>query len=160
MSELVIRKTESKDIKWINDLIKKRWHGDFVVAHGVVYIPGDLPGFVALITKRRCGLGTYTMNNKECEIVTIDSLWENKGIGSKLIDKILETAKENKCNRVWLITTNDNIRAINFYKKRGFKITAIHKDALEKSRRLKPSIPHESSTGMAIKDEIELEYKL
>jgi len=47
-----------------------------------------------------------------------------------------------------------------FIKKKGFKIVAIHLNALEQSRRLKPEIPFLGSNDIEIRDEIELEKTL
>lgn len=60
------------------------------------------------------------VNNGECEIISLDSLIENQGIGTKLIEKVIETARQHQCKRIWLITTNDNIKAIRYYQRRGF----------------------------------------
>ena len=62
--------------------------------------------------------------------------------------------------RVWLITTNDNLDAIRFYQRRGFMISAIYKNALEFSRKLKPSIPTIGRYGIYMRDEIEFEKQL
>jgi RimJ/RimL family protein N-acetyltransferase len=85
---------------------------------------------------------------------------ERKGVGTELINKVIEFAVEVKARRVWLITTNDNIDAIKFYQKRGFRIIRIHTGAIDLSRKLKPSIPVVGNYGIPIRDEIELEMKL
>lgn len=80
------------------------------------------------------GLVTFHMENSGCEIVSLDSKAENQGIGTKLVQLVIEKAKEKHCSRVWLITTNENIRAIRFYQKRGFDMKAIHRNAVEDTR--------------------------
>jgi RimJ/RimL family protein N-acetyltransferase len=62
--------------------------------------------------------------------------------------------------RVWLITTNDNSDALKFYQKAGFRIVAVHRDAVALARRLKPEIPLVGENGIPIRDEIELELVL
>jgi hypothetical protein len=49
---------------------------------------------------------------------------------------------------------------LRFYQKRGFVIAAIHVNALEKARRLKPEIPLIGEDGIPLRDEIELEMIL
>ena len=71
-----------------------------------------------------------------------------------------DIAIQSNCTRLWLITTNDNIPALIFYQNRGFNLVAIHKNALEFSRRLKPEIPMIGLDGIPIRDEIELEMML
>ncbi|MFP3471139.1 GNAT family N-acetyltransferase, partial [Micrococcus sp. SIMBA_144] len=61
------------------------------------------------------------------------------------------------CSRITLITTNDNLAALKFYQKRGFVMTAIHRNAVEKARKIKPEIPLIGNDGIPIRDEIQLE---
>jgi hypothetical protein len=56
-----------------------------------------------------------------------------------------------------LITTNDNLRALRFYQRRDLRLAALHADAVEESRRLKPTISLVGENGIPIRDEIELE---
>ncbi|GAB6277014.1 MAG: hypothetical protein SAMD01599839_15540 [Rectinema sp.] len=60
---------------------------------------------------------------------------------------------------MWLVTTNDNIDALRFYQKRGFELLKIHRNAISKSRKIKPTIPETGNYGISIRDEIELELK-
>jgi ribosomal protein S18 acetylase RimI-like enzyme len=59
-----------------------------------------------------------------------------------------------------VITTNDNLDALRFYQRRGFRITKVHTDALKESRRLKSEIPETGLYEIPICDEIELERDL
>jgi len=61
---------------------------------------------------------------------------------------------------MWLITTNDNTRALRFYQKRGFHLVAVYPNSLNESRRLKPQIPIIGIDGIPLRDEIELEITL
>jgi ribosomal protein S18 acetylase RimI-like enzyme len=160
METLKIQRVESADSGWVTAFIKNRWHDAFVVAHGEVFYPAELTGFIARYEDEPDGLITYRIKDDECEIVTLDSLIENRGVGTRLIREVLAEAGLKKCRRVWLITTNDNTRAISFYRNRGFRIAAIYRGALDVSRKLKPSIPLENDQGIPIRDEIELEYPL
>lgn len=66
------------------------------------------------------------------------------------MDKIIEKAKSEKYSKLWLMTTNDNESAMEFYKNRGFNLTEIHKGAIEKSRELKQTIPEFGENGIRI----------
>ena len=54
-------------------------------------------------------------------------------------------------------TTNDNLDALRFYQRRGFRIIAVRPGAVDESRRIKPSISAIGEYGIPIRDEIELE---
>ena len=62
----------------------------------------------------------FIIEKEECEICSLNSFIENKGIGTNLINKVKEYAKQKNCTRLKLITTNDNIRGLEFYQRRGF----------------------------------------
>lgn len=58
-----------------------------------------------------------------------------------MVNAVLNIARKQNLKRVWLVTTNDNLSAQNFYLKKGFKIIAVYKDAMKQARKLKPQIP-------------------
>jgi hypothetical protein len=56
------------------------------------------------------------------------------------------------------VTTNDNVDALRFYQRRGFRLRAVRPGAVDDARRtLKPEIPAVGEQGIPIRDEIELE---
>ena len=87
-------------------------------------------------------------------------LFKKRGIGTLLIKAVAEAAKAQGCKRLWLITTNDDTNAIRFYQKKGFVLVALHVNAIEKSRELKPSIPLVGMDGIPILHELEYEMWL
>ena len=131
---------------------------NFLVSRGKTYSVQDLDGILVKENGKIIGLGLYYIKN-DCEIVLLETFVQNKGIGTKIIEKIKEIAKENKCKRIWLITTNENTNALRFYQRRGFHIANIYINALEESRKINPEIP-KIEDGIEIRDEIELEIKL
>jgi GNAT superfamily N-acetyltransferase len=159
MNDSRIRAIQPADEQWIVHFTEEHWGASFVVAHGVVYHPGELPGFVALDADGRpTGLVTYRIADKACEVVTLNSVQENHGVGTALLDAVRDVAAQARCSRIWLVTTNDNLRALGFYQKRGYRLVAVHRDALQRSRELKPSIPLVSPDGIPLRDEIEFEF--
>lgn len=160
MADFSIRALESADREMVLQFTIEHWGADKVIAHGVTYFPHTLPGFVATTNGEIAGLLTYHLEGNECEIVTLDSLREAQGIGSALIGAAKEAAKQTGCRRLWLITTNDNLNALRFYQKRGFCLVAVHRNAVNESRKLKPEIPLTGDYGIPLRDEIELEMRL
>lgn len=154
---LAFRRSTPGDVPQICEFWREHWGGEFVVAHGKVYRPDGLAGFIALDGDQWVGLVTYQVLDRECEIVSLDSLREGEGIGSRLIEKVLEEAQRAGCARLFLVTTNDNLHALGFYQKRGFKLVRVNREALEASRKIKPAIPLIGLHGIPLRDEIELE---
>lgn len=140
--------------------ITESWGAESVVAHGEIFHPAELPGFSAEAEGEVIGLLTYHIEGEACEIVTLDSWREGFGVGSALIEAAKQAVVRVGGHRLWLITTNDNTHALRFYQKRGFVIAAVHVNAMENSRKLKPEIPMVGMDGIPIRDEIELEMWL
>jgi ribosomal protein S18 acetylase RimI-like enzyme len=160
MTTYDIRPTEPEDAEWIERFTIEHSHAPFIVAHGESYFPHDLPGFVAESLGTPIGLISYRIDGPECEIISLDSEIENQGVGTALLEAVAGEAHASGCVRLWLITTNDNLRALGFYQKRGFELVAIHRNALDRSREIKPQIPLAGENGIPMRDEIELELYL
>lgn len=155
-----IRELSDQDREWARDLLVTHWGSAVVVSRGRLLDAGRLPGFVGLVDGTPGGLVTYRVEGDQCEIVTLNSLIEGRGVGKALVAAVADAARRAACHRIWLITTNDNDPAIGFYRRRGFVLAAVHKDAIEFSRKLKPEIPKLGRGGIPIKDELEFELFL
>ena len=94
------------------------------------------------------------------EIGSLNSTKKGKGIGTAMIEKVKEFAGKKGIKNVWLLTSNDNIDSLKFYQKRGFRITKVYPDAINRARKIKPEIPEIGNYGIPLKDALELEYKL
>ena len=145
---------------WIEALLREHWGSIIQVTRGRLHDASGLAGYVALYDQERTGLITYRAEGNACEIVTLNSLVEGRGIGTALVQAVREAALEAGCKRLWLITTNDNLTALRFWQKRGFSLMRVHRNAIADSRRLKPEIPLTGEHGIPIRDEIELEIVL
>lgn len=155
-----VRQLTVDDLPRLRAIWKENWGDEFVVAHGVIYYPDSLDGFVALDDDKWVGEITYTFSGNECEIVSLDSARQGMGVGTMLIHKVIEQAREKDCGRIFLITTNDNLNALGFYQKRGFELVAVHRGAINDSRKIKPGIPLIGANNIPLRDEIELELIL
>ena len=93
--------------------------------------------------------------------MTIRSLREGRGIGRALLDAVRNAAIEAGCRRLWLVTTNNNVRALAVFQRWGMDIAALRRHAVSDARRrLKPSIPERDAKGVPIVHELELELRL
>src|SRR5439155_8963 len=82
-------------------------------------------------------------------------------VGTALLAEAGLTAAAAGCTRLWLITTNDNVDALRFSQRRGFRLAALYPGAVDDSRaRLKPEIPPVGDYGIPLRDELELELRL
>ena len=155
-----IRKIERTDQAWVQAFLMAQAGAIRNVSRGVLHQCDALPGFIASLAGKQVGLLTYHVNGRDCEVVTIHTAVRRQGVGSALLNQAVMNARKLDCDRIWLITTNDNEPAIQFYKACGWQLTAVHKGAIAQSRKLKPEIPLTGLNGIPIDDEIEFEIRL
>ncbi|WP_421385170.1 GNAT family N-acetyltransferase [Bacillus salacetis] len=145
----------------VEEFFTTHWGSPEMVISSGVYDCSKLDGFVVLNEKEEIiGLITYIFREDECEIISLDSIEEGKGIGKALVQAVERAAEKRGCSSVKLVTTNDNLKALKFYQKRGYHLSNLYINAVDKARKLKPAIPLVSEDGIPIRDEIELEKEL
>jgi len=160
MGTFTIEQFNDTHRRWAGAFVEREWGSARQVSRGVLYHVLDYPGFVVIVNGQPQGIVTYQIANGQCEVLLLHSAVEGIGAGSALIEHVIEQARRSNCTRIWLITTNDNYHAIRWYQKRGFTIAAVHVNALEHSRKLKPEIPMFGNDGIPLRDEIEFEMLL
>jgi ribosomal protein S18 acetylase RimI-like enzyme len=140
----------------------ERWYSSVVARRGELLRPLDHPELVAEdASGRLLGVLTYVLRGDECEVLTLHADERRRGVGSALISAVRRLAADAGCRRLWLVTTNDNVDALRFYQRRGFRLAALRAGAVDESRsRLKPEIPSVGEYGIPLRDELELELSL
>jgi len=116
-----------------------------------------MPGLVAEVDGTRVGLAVVAVRGEECEVVSLSTSREGAGVGRALLQACVEDARSRGCRRVWLTTTNNNVRAFAFYQRFGMDLCAFHRHGVDASRRVKPSIPSHDPSGIPIVHELEFE---
>ena len=91
------------------------------------YIVYELDGGL----KACAALHTYNDNQAEIAAVAVDSVCSHMGIGPKLINYLLQKAKENDIHSVFILTTQTS----DWFEKLGFKISTV--DSLPQERKEK-----------------------
>lgn len=158
--DITVKPVAPSDTDWVLEIVRS-WGADFIVSRERKIFPAEIDGFYAVDESgHRVGLITCEIRDRQCEVVTLDAFTRFQGIGTRLLDTVAHDATLRGCQRLWLITTNDNLDAIRFYQRRGLNIADIHTNALRLSRQLKPSIPKIGQYGIPLRDEIEFEMIL
>ena len=145
---------------WLAEHLRLAWGSTTILSRGRARDAAALPAFVATDGEKLAGLATYAIEAGQCELVTIEAFERRRGIGSALLQAVAAAATAQRCSRLWLIATNDNLAALGFYQRRGLRIVTVHRGAVDEARALKPEIPLHGEDGIAIHDEIELELVL
>ena len=155
-----LRRLRRDDQPRLRHFTVEHWGGEEMIVRGTLYRPEQLEGFVIEEDEEWIGLLTFLVKDGECEVTSLDSLRQGQGLGSRLMDQVIEEARTQGCRRLFLITTNDNLNALGFYQRRGFEIAAVYRGAVHESRKLKPGIPLVGYDNIPLRDEIELEMSL
>lgn len=155
-----VRAATAADRAWIAALLES-FGWDVVALRGELFRALDHPMLVAESDGGPEGLLTYILRDGECEILTLEALRQWAGVGSALVAAVRALAEKQGCRRLHVVTTNDNVDALRFYQRRGFRLATLRAGAVvESRRRLKPTIPEVGEHGIPIRDEIELEITL
>jgi len=137
-------------------LVTELWGSETVAVHGTMFRPAELGGFIAERAGRLAGLLTYDVEADMLEVVTLNAIERRTGIGTMLMEAAVSAARRHGCREVRLTTTNDNVDALRFYQRRGFRLAELRPGAVDRSRREKPEIPRTGDYGIPLRDEIDL----
>jgi GNAT superfamily N-acetyltransferase len=155
--EITIRPVNEGDRPMLAWLIAELWGSEVVAVHGSSLRPADLAGFIAERSHRVAGLLTYQLCGETMmEIVTLNAIDRREGIGTMLIEAAASKARRLGCREIRLTTTNDNVDALRFYQRRGFRLAEVRPGAVDRARRDKPEIPLVGDYGIPLRDEIDL----
>lgn len=160
MKDITIRLTTPNDAELVANLMEKHWGGEPLVIRAKNYYPSKLDGMVAAKGEEIIGFLFYETQGVTLEIIVFEVFDKLQGIGTKMLQQLKRIAKENGCNKIYLMTNNDNLDALRFYQRRGFHICGIHLDSMKESRKMKPGIPMTGEYGIPLRDEIDLELIL
>lgn len=98
------------------------------------------------------GVALWRRGDTSTELTYLWAFEAGAGVGTKLVEELFERV----ATPIWVVTTNDNVDALRFYQRLGFRLRELRPGAVDEARReLKATIPVERD-GMAIRDEIEL----
>ena len=157
---LKIKKIRDSDLDTVLEIVTRLWGDAIMVVHGDVFHIAEQPGLMAVLEDQIVGILHYQIGKGECEILSLASLIEGQGIGSTLLREIETIAQTAGCEKLSLITTNDNLHALGFYQRRGFHLAALYPGQVTRAREIKPSIPLVGDYNIPIQDELKLEKSI
>jgi GNAT superfamily N-acetyltransferase len=158
--EIKIRPVCEGDRPMLSWLVAELWGSEHVAVHGNVLRPAELPGFIAKRSRQVVGLLTYQFAADFLEIVTLNAIERQAGIGTRLIEASVGVARHFRCREIRLTTTNDNVDALRFYQRRGFRLAELRPGAVDRSRLEKPQIPRVGDYGIPLHDELDLTLRV
>jgi len=147
-----VRPLTDADRDWARQWVTEAWGVPVVSPSGVYDDPAAMDGFVAEDDGRPVGLLLDRIADGRCEVVALVVREQRKGHGRALMEAARSVAQDAGCDRVWLITTDDNPGALAFYTSLGMVESQRHLNFVDTVRHSKPD-----STGY--RDAIELEWR-
>ncbi|MEO1060080.1 MAG: GNAT family N-acetyltransferase [Actinomycetota bacterium] len=156
---LSVRPLVADDGEWVRATLEEGWGSTSVARLGELVDAASLPGFVAE-RGQRVGLVTYADRADGVEVVTLQASVEGQGVGRALLGAVRDRASEAGASRLWLSTTNDNLRAFALYQRWGMDLAGVVLGGVDASRRVKPGIPETGAHGIALRHELLFELRL
>ncbi len=161
LTEIVILPSAAGDREFLVSELVEHWNSTTIWSRDVRYEADKLPCFIAWRHGERIGHVTFAHDGGETEIVTLASRVEDAGVGTALLSAAITEARRHASRRVFLTTTNDNLRALAFYQKRGWRLVRVWPGMIDLYReRYDKAIPLIGMNGIPLRDEIELEIAL
>jgi len=153
-----IRDAVDADRDWIRLRLVEGWGSHLVALRGSLFDTSELP---ALIYGENEGvLHHRALDDLTYEIVTLEAYRQWRGIGTALVARVAEIARDRGFRELAVVTTNDNLDALRFYQSRGFYLFALRPGAVDRARAAKPEIAPTGNYGLPIRDELELRLGL
>ncbi|MCI0581752.1 MAG: GNAT family N-acetyltransferase [Chloroflexi bacterium] len=149
-------------------LLDAEFGGRVQARRGELMDPLDAAGLVAEVGGQPVGLVTWvvggalsTAHEAEIRVLVVARPARRRGLGGVLLEAAVKALAAAGVERAWLVTTNDNLEALGFYQRRGWRLSGLSVGAVDEARRiLKPAIAPRDPTGIPIRDELILEHDL
>jgi GNAT superfamily N-acetyltransferase len=148
------------DRAFLDELLRLRWSGGALMLRGKLVHPKDVEALAAYHDGRLAGVATWRLEGPVIYLATLNNITEQRGVGVALLDAMMKLGREKGSALLRVIVTNDNLNALGFYQRRGFRIVAAHPGAIDTIRTLLPNIPTMGANRIPMRDEIELEIDL
>ncbi|MGO4774250.1 GNAT family N-acetyltransferase [Lysobacter sp. 2RAB21] len=157
------RAIEAADRDAIGGFLTRRWGTATIMLDGRAIDAAALPGFIACAAgpdqsgdESIAGLATLLDDDIQTEIVTLDAVSPGAGLGTALVELAAQRARALGLRRLLTRTTNDNLDALRFYQRRGFRLYRLAPGAIDREREADPAIARLGRHGIPLRDEITL----
>jgi L-amino acid N-acyltransferase YncA len=148
------------DRAFLEELLRLRWSGGALMMRGKIVHPKDVEALAAYHDGRLAGVATWRLEGPVMYLATLNNITEQRGVGVALLDAMMKLGRRKGSALMRVIVTNDNLNALGFYQRRGFRIVAVHPGVIDTIRTLMPNVPTMGANRIPMRDEIELEIDL
>jgi len=153
-----VREPTDADRPAVRALFESDFGRTKIVAFGEVMDIDQLPVLVALVTQDLAGALAYRLFSDALHIVALatDPLWQRSGVGGHLVAEAELLARRLNLLRAMVATTNDNLPALYFYQRRGYRLTDLIPGGITSHTGQEVG----GFAGIPVRDEVRLEKRL
>src|SRR5437870_2676929 len=155
---VLVREATDADRAAAREFFQRNFGRTQVVAFNEVMDIDAMPALVAVMYSDPSGALAYRMLGDALHIVALatDPMWQRSGVGGHLVAEAELLARRLQLTRLVVATSNDNLPALYFYQRRGYRLTELVPNSV---------IAHTKEevagfAGIGVRDEIRLEKKL
>jgi ribosomal protein S18 acetylase RimI-like enzyme len=155
---VLVREATDADRPAARALFERDFGRTNIVAFGQVMDIDQMPALVAVVRDEPSGALAYRLLGDALHVVALatDPMWQRSGVGGHLVAEAELIARRLGLRRMVLATTNDNLPALYFYQRRGYRLTdLVPNSVIEHTGLERPGF-----AGVPIRDEIRLEKRL
>ena len=134
-----IEKAGPKHVTWLDEVIKREFPYTKFTPEKIISRIND-PKFVILVARQEnimTGFAEMELflaaHEARLNGIYVEDAWRDQGIAKMLIEKLINTCKHKKVQRLFLLVKENNEDAKALYKKTGFVFEKIHEKKIEDS---------------------------
>jgi len=117
-----------------------------------VFQPGDVEGVLYEDAAGRRGMITWVLKDGMAELTSVHADPPGSGLGSELITHVEQVIRDRGARSLLVATTNDNVGALRFYIRHGFRLVEVRLDYMDLVRQAKPHVPLTGNDGVPLRD--------
>jgi GNAT superfamily N-acetyltransferase len=155
---VLVREATDADRRAVRRLLEEDFGRTKIVAFGEVMDLDAMPALVAIMHADPSGALSYRLLGDALHIVALatDPMWQRSGVGGHLLAEAELLARRLNLTRLVVATTNDNLPALYFYQRRGYRMTDLVPNSVAEHTHQEVA----GFAGIAVRDEIRLEKRL
>jgi GNAT superfamily N-acetyltransferase len=155
---VLVREATDSDRRQARELFAQDFGRTKIVAFGEVMDIDQMPALVAILRTEPSGALAYRLFGDALHIVALatDPMWQRSGVGGHLVAEAELLARRLKLSRLIVSTTNDNLPALYFYQRRGYRLTHLVPNSITAHTHQQ----HAGFAGIPVSDEIRLEKRI
>jgi ribosomal protein S18 acetylase RimI-like enzyme len=158
MPPVLVREATDDDRRTARELFNQDFGRTKIVAFGELMDIDEMPALVAVRHSTPSGALAYRLLGDALHVVALatDPMWQRSGVAAYLLAEAELLARRLKLGRLLVATTNDNLPALYFYQRHGYRLTELIPNSVADHT-------HQEEAGFAgipVRDEVRLEKRL